>query len=70
MFLIAVDAYSKWSEVKIMSTTPVSKTLDVLREWFVIPEQLVTDNGSQFIAEEFELFTKHNGIRSAPYHPA
>ena len=76
MFLVAVDAYSKWPEVRIMSTTTVSKTLDVLREWFAahgIPEHLVTDNGPQFIAEDFELFTKRNGIkhvRSTPYHPA
>jgi transposase InsO family protein len=76
MFLVAVDAYSKWPEVKVMSTTSTTKTLDVLREWFSahgIPEHIVTDNGPQFIAEEFEIFTKRNGIKhvkSAPYHPA
>ena len=74
MFLVAMDAYSKWPEVRIMSTTTVSRTLDVLREWFAvhgIPEHLVTDNGPQFVAEEFETFTKRNGIKhvkSAPYH--
>ena len=76
MFLVCVDAFSKWPEVKVMSTTTVSKTLNVLREWFAvhgIPEQIVTDNGPQFIAEEFDEFTKRNGIKhvkSAPYHPA
>ena len=75
-FLVAVDAFSKWPEVRVMSTTTVSATLDVLREWFSlhgIPEQLVTDNGPQFIAEAFKTFTERNGIRhirSAPYHPA
>ena len=34
MFLVCVDAFSKWPEVKVMSTTTVSKTLNVLREWF------------------------------------
>ena len=59
-----------------MTTTTVSKMLNVLREWFSvhgIPEQIVTDNGPQFIAEEFDEFTKCNGIKhvkSAPYHPA
>ena len=76
MFLIAVDAFSKWPEVQVMSTTTVSATLDVLREWFCthgIPEQIVTDNGSQFTADAFKVFTQRNGIRhikSAPYHPA
>lgn len=48
----------------------------MLREWFAthgIPEQVVTDNGPQFVAEEFEIFVKRNGIKhvkSAPYHPA
>lgn len=76
MFLVGVDAYSKWPEVRVMSTTTVTKTLDVLREWFAahgIPEHVVTDNGPQFVADEFDTFTKRNGIKhvkSAPYHPA
>ena len=76
MFLVAVDAHSKWPEVKVMSSTTVPATLDVLREWFSvhgIPEQLVTDNGSQFTSDAFKVFTQSNGIRhlkSAPYHPA
>ena len=59
-----------------MSSTTVCKTLDLLRAWFAshgVPEQLVTDNGPQFIAEEFEAFSRNNGIKhikSAPYHPA
>ena len=51
MLLVTVNTHSKWLEVKVMSSTMVSATLDVLREWFSvhgIPEQLVTDNGSQF----------------------
>ena len=38
-----------------------------------LPEQIVSDNGSQFTPEEFAVFLKANGIRhirSAPYHPA
>lgn len=75
-FIIAVDAYSKWPEVRVMNSTTVSKTLDVLRDWFGshgLPHQLVTDNGPQFVAQEFDKFCKSNGIkhvRSAPYHPA
>ena len=76
MFLVAVDAHSKWPEVHLMRETTAAKTIDVLRIMFSshgLPEQLVTDNGPQFVAEEFALFAKMNGIkhiRCAPYHPA
>ena len=35
--------------------------------------QVITDNGPQFISQEFEVFPKANGnqhCRLAPYHPA
>ena len=76
MFFLAVDACSKWPEVEVMTSTTTGKTLDVLRRWFSsngLPEAVVTDNGPQFVSEEFEEFCKLNGIkhlRSAPYHPA
>ena len=76
MFLLIVDSHSKWPEIQIMSTTTASKTVSVLREVFArygLPQQLVSDNGPQFIAEEFSEFLRLNGvkhIRSAPYHPA
>ena len=59
-----------------MSSTTVGKTLQLLQNLFasyVLPEQLVTDNGLQFMSAEFHWFMKANGtrqIKSAPYHPA
>ena len=76
MFLVAVDAHSKWPEVCIMKETTASQTIARLRSLFAsfgLPEQLVTDNGPQFVSEEFSHFLKSNGIkhiRCAPYHPA
>ena len=76
MFLIVVDAHSKWPEVVQMSTTTTTKTVEVLQVLFAkygLPEQLVSDNGPQFTSEDFAYFMKANGIkhiRSAPYHPS
>ena len=75
-FLIAVDAYSKWPEIVEMSSTSAAQTITVLCQIFMthgIPEQLVSDNGPQFISSEFAEFCKANGvkhIRVSPYHPA
>ena len=76
MFFVVVDAYSKWPCVSILQSTTVEKTIDELRQLFAtygIPEQIVSDNGSQFTSEPFAIFMKMNGIRhtlTAPYHPA
>ena len=59
-----------------MVTTRVDKTIIELRKIFFthgLPEQIVTDNGAQFISELFEQFLQENGIKhiqSAPYHPS
>ena len=76
MFLVAVDAHSKWPEVHIMRETTAAKTINVLHtvfSTFGLPEHLVTDNGPQFVSEDFAMFCRLNGIkhiRCAPYHPA
>ena len=76
MFLLVVDAHSKWPEVVKMNWTTATKTVEELRKLFTIhssPEQLVSDNEPQFVAEEFRSFMRNNDIkhiRSTPYRPA
>ena len=76
MYLVVVDAHSKWPEVYEMSSTTVAKTITVLRHIFAaygLPEQVVSDNGPQFSSKDFAVFMKENGvkhIKSAPYHPS
>eukprot|EP00795_Rhopilema_esculentum_P009037 gene9037-16680_t len=74
MLLIVIDSYSKWIEVHEMSTS--GATIDKLRYIFAsygLPKELVSDNGPQFVSEDFDMFLKRNGIKHTlipPYHPA
>lgn len=76
MFLVVVDAHSKWMDVIVMKSATALTTVQHLRTLFSnfgIPESIVTDNAPQFAATEFEEFCKSNGIHHiliAPYHPA
>ncbi|XP_015271459.1 PREDICTED: uncharacterized protein K02A2.6-like, partial [Gekko japonicus] len=76
MFLIVVDAMSKWLEVVHMKSTTSLAVIHALRRLFAthgLPDVIVSDNGPQFVSEEFRLFLTSNGIRqmtSAPFHPA
>ena len=76
MYLILVDAHSKWPEVAEISSTSAASTLQQLRSWFArfgLPEQCVSDNGPPFNSQDFAVFMKGNGIkhiRSSPYQPA
>ena len=64
MFLILIDAHSKWLEVCQMSSTSSGATIQHLRAIFSrfgLPETLVSDNGPQFSSEEFKSFCQANG---------
>ena len=76
MFLVVVDAYSKWLEVHRMKSITSTATNEKLKEMFAahgLPATLVSNNGSNFTSSEFQEFMKKNGIKHikvAPYHPA
>ena len=60
-FLCLVDSHSKWIEVAHMASTSANSTIDQLRVWFAaygLPEEVVSDDGPQFIAREFVDFLK------------
>ena len=76
MWLIIIDAHSKWLEIFQMSSTTSTATIQCLRDVFArfgLPERIVTDNAPNLVSTEFSHFLKQNGIKqttSAPYHPA
>jgi len=75
-YLIVVDAHSKWPEIVEMNLTTAQKTITELCKMFAaygLPTQLVSDNGPQFMSDEFADLMQVNGIkhiRCGPYHPA
>ena len=57
----------------VRSALTTIQALRTLFTQFGFPKTIVSDNGPQFVAREFEDFCKANGIqhvRVAPYHPA
>ena len=75
-YLLIVDSHSKWMEVFPMTSTTAKCTINVIQCLFArygFPREVVTDNGPQFIADEFKSFLKARGIKHTlcpPYHPS
>lgn len=75
MFLVIVDAYSKWVECYVMNNNITTKAVLTKLSDFVsrfgIPNTIVTDNGTSFTSQEFANFCKLNAIShlfSPVYH--
>ncbi|KAJ7995729.1 hypothetical protein DPEC_G00247610 [Dallia pectoralis] len=74
--IVIVDAHSKWIDVYPTSTATSQLTIERLRQCFSVhglPQTLVSDNGTCFTSQEFQVFLNQNGIQhitSASFHPA
>ena len=75
MWLLLIDTFSKWPEIHDMKSTTAEATISKLKHIFAaqgLPERIVSDNGPQFAASEFQQFCNSRGIvhsTIAPYHP-
>ena len=76
MFLVIIDAHSKWIEAYPTTNATASSTVEKLRTQFAqfgLPRTVVSDNGLCFKSEEFKAFLKKNGIQHVttdPYRPS
>lgn len=76
VFLVAVDAFSNWAEVEIMTSLHSSAVIEWLRKMFAaygLPDLMVSDNGTAFTSREMQSFLKLNGtdnMYTTPCHPA
>lgn len=74
MFLIVVDAHTKWLEAFEVGSTSAKQAIVHLRDLFArfgLPVTCHSDNGPPFTSLEFKQFLKSNGVIqtfSPPYH--
>ena len=54
MFLLIIDAHSKWIDIHCGNFATSSVTIDKMRSTFA--SHVVSDNGSNFVSSEFESF--------------
>lgn len=62
MFLVTIDAFSKWIDVKHMFN--ITTIIMVLFEYFavwIIPKKLVVDNETSLCSFEKDEFLRNNG---------
>lgn len=73
--LVAIDKFTKWIKarptMKIGSEEAVEFFLDIIH-WFVVPNSIITNNGTQFTGKKFIKFCDDYHIwvdRGTPIHP-
>ena len=65
-FLAVVDSHFKWIEIQHMTSITTEKTINELCLIFAqhgLPEEVVSDNGPQFVSNEIAEFMHKNGIK-------
>jgi transposase InsO family protein len=63
---IAVDKFINWIKVKSVASIIVAKVVEFIKEImyrFDMPNNIITDNGTQFTMREFKHFCADSGIK-------
>ena len=74
-YLLVVDYYSRFIEIAKLSTLTSEEVVQYCKSIFArhgIPEEVITDNGPQFVAQRFADFAQEyhfQHITSSPYYP-
>jgi transposase InsO family protein len=64
--LVAVDKFSKWIEVVLVTNqeaTTAVKFFESIVYQYGVPNNIITDNGTNFTSDEFQEFAKELGIK-------
>ncbi|RWR98418.1 hypothetical protein B4U79_06029, partial [Dinothrombium tinctorium] len=72
--LVLVDYFSRWPETKITKSITTSTVINWLEEIFTrfgYPKTITSDNGRQFVSDEFKSYLKRWGIaqKLTPFWP-
>ncbi|KAJ1131537.1 hypothetical protein NDU88_009873 [Pleurodeles waltl] len=73
--IVLIDFYSRWPEFKLVKVPNSHKVIEFLESVFLregIPDEILTDNGSQFTSSQFSDFLVLMGIKhvkTSVYHP-
>ena len=74
-FLVVIDYYSRWIEIKPLISTTSLAVIGHLKEVFAnhgIPDELFSSNGPQFVSQDFRQFAAKYGFHtntSSPHFP-
>ena len=71
-YLIAVDYYSRWIEIKRLGKQTAESVITACKELFAthgIPDVIMSDNGPQFSAESFQSFASSYGFTHTTSSP-
>lgn len=63
---VIIDYYSRYHEIKFLKSTTSKDIIGQIQEIFSclgIPESIRSDNGRQFISQEFKEYCNNNNIR-------
>ena len=73
-YLVLVDYYSDWIEFDLMRNKTAAEIINLKQKQFArwgIPEEIVTDSGTNYDSAEFSQFCKRQNIKhtkSPPHH--
>jgi IS30 family transposase len=63
---VAVDKFTKWIKVKLSASITTAMVVEFIKKimyMFGVPNNIITDNGTQFTAREFNDFCADSGIK-------
>lgn len=73
-YLVICDSYSGYLDFQQLKGQSSYEVIEQLKRWFAVhgvPEELQTDNGTQYMSREFKIFQKEwkfNHVTSSPHH--